>query len=133
MRNLWELIDISLIEKLTAARLSEDKWLIAGSEVIDIVRKYNTPIFINDLQIIKSQCASFMDSFRLYEGDVSPFFAVKASSCPVIIEAIIQSGFGVDVVSAAELSTCLKLGVNPGNIIMNGNAKSDEQIEYVIS
>jgi diaminopimelate decarboxylase len=133
MKTFNEIIDVSTIQRLTALTFSRGKWYIAGADIADIVRDYGTPVFVNDLQKIKSQCSSFINSFKDYKGDVHPFFAVKASSCSSIIDAISRSGFGVDVVSVPELITCLKLGIRPNQILMNGNAKTDAQLQYVIS
>ena len=59
-------------------------------------------------------------------------YAGKAFLIRAMAKLIHEEGIGLDVVSEGELYTALSAGFPPGDIEMNGNAKSRREIEYAV-
>ena len=51
-------------------------------------------------------------------------FASKAFPCTAMYRLMASEGIGVDVAGAGELAMALAGGVDPGRIVMHGNAKT---------
>ena len=55
-------------------------------------------------------------------------FASKAFPCAPVLRVLAEEGLGCDVASAGELAIALAAGFDPADILLHGNAKSDEDI-----
>jgi diaminopimelate decarboxylase len=55
-------------------------------------------------------------------------FASKALPCAPVTRLLAEEGLGCDVASAGELAIALAAGFPPAEILLHGNAKSDEDI-----
>ncbi|MBI4832026.1 MAG: diaminopimelate decarboxylase [Candidatus Lindowbacteria bacterium] len=59
-------------------------------------------------------------------------FAFKANSSLAILKILADAGSGADVVSGGELYRALRVGIPPGRIVFNGNAKTEEEIKAAL-
>ena len=64
--------------------------------------------------------------------DSKVIFASKALNCLEMCRVVTDEGLGLDVVSAGELYTAIKAGVNPSDIYFHGNNKTADEIDFAI-
>jgi diaminopimelate decarboxylase len=97
--------------------------------ILDLVTKYATPLYVYDLDTIKTQ----YDCLRLsIPKQVKIFYALKANSNPSICAFIHSLGAGAEIASSGELCIALKSGFLGSKIIYNGPGKTDDDIAYAI-
>lgn len=106
---------------------------IGGTDTIELVEKYGTPLYVMDEQLIRKNCARFRDSMdKFYDGNGLVCYASKAFSCLEMCRIIKSEGIGLDVVSIGELYTAIKAGFECEKIGFHGNNKTDEELSYAV-
>ena len=106
---------------------------IGGCSIEDLVRKYDSPLYILDEMTLRNSCRAYKKSLEKYYPGVSlPIYASKANSSIFMSNLIASEGFGLDAVSEGELLTALKGGVPNDKIVFHGNNKSDKEIKFAI-
>ena len=110
-----------------------DKLLIGGCSIEDLVKKYDSPLYILDEITLRNSCKAYKKALeKYYPGASLPIYASKANSSIFMSNLIASEGFGLDAVSEGELLTALKGGVPNEKIVFHGNNKSDKEIEFAI-
>jgi len=89
-----------------------------------------TPAYVYDLDGIRETVRNVVEAFSDHPGLVA--YAVKANSAGSVLKAVHQGGGGADVVSGAELQVALRVGIEPGSIVMSGVAKADWELDLAI-
>jgi diaminopimelate decarboxylase len=113
---------------LTASINSKCHLEIGGVDVLELVKKYGTPLYVIDEEDIRARCRNYKETFRQVYPNTEFIFASKALSAVGIIKIIASEGFGMDVVSGGELYTALKAKVKPQKIYFHGNNKSMQEM-----
>lgn len=104
---------------------------IGGCDMVELANKYNTPLYILDEYTIRSICNDYKTAFKAYPK-VNMMYASKAL-CTLAVSAILaDEGFGFDVVSAGEIYTVYKAGVDMSKVVFNGNNKSFEELNLAM-
>lgn len=104
---------------------------IGGCDLVKLVEKYGTPLYVLDEFTLRKICKDYKEAFKGYPK-VNMMYASKAL-CSMATSAIIASeGFGFDVVSAGEIYTVYKAGVNMSKVLFNGNNKSFDELTLAI-
>ena len=121
------------IVPLTTSIDRSDKLLIGGCSIEDLVKKYDSPLYILDEITLRNSCKAYKKALeKYYPGASLPIYASKANSSIFMSNLIASEGFGLDAVSEGELLTALKGGVPNEKIVFHGNNKSDKEIEFAI-
>jgi len=110
--------------------LENDQYLIQGIPLLDLVNKYETPLYIYDSSIIKRQIDRLNKAFDVPHLDVH--FACKALNNINILKLVNQWGAGLDTVSIQEIWTGLKAGFDPSRIIYTPNCVGVDEIEMAL-
>ena len=99
-------------------------------KVIDIAKKFGTPIYCYSYSRLKENISNFKKSF----GSFAPLvcFAIKSNTNVNLIREISKFGLGADVVSMGELMMALKAGIIPKKIVFSGVGKTSSEIGYAI-
>lgn len=106
----------------------------AGYDTIELSKKYATPLYLIDEELVRSRIRAYKSSMEKYYPVGSyPIFASKALSFKRIYEILKEEGIGTDVVSIGEMFTAIKAGLSLDNAFFHGNNKTDEEIKYAIS
>lgn len=106
---------------------------IAGESVVNLVKKWGTPLYIFDEDTIRNQCQSYVNALKkYYPSEAGVHYASKAYSNLAIATLINSEKVGFDVVSSGELALALRAGVDPSSIHFHGNAKSDAELKYAL-
>ena len=106
---------------------------IGGCSLEDLVRKYDSPLYVLDEITLRNSCKAYKKALEKYYPGVSlPIYASKANSSLFMSNLIASEGFGLDAVSEGELLTALKGGVPNEKIVFHGNNKSDKEIVFAM-
>ncbi len=89
---------------------------------------FGTPLYLYDARIIRERITQVHEVLDGIEHEI--FFAFKANSNLHILNFLKRMGLGADVVSPFEYQMALKAGFRPDEIIVNGNGKSVQELEY---
>lgn len=106
---------------------------VDGVSVMDLKKKYGTPLYIMSEGHIRDQLSLLRDKFMLKYPNTLPLFASKSFSCMAMYKLVKEYGIGIDCVSAGEISIALKAGVDATKIYFHGNNKLPSEIEYALS
>lgn len=104
---------------------------IGGCDLVKLVEKYGTPLYVLDEFTLQKICKDYKEAFKGYPK-VNMMYASKAL-CSMATSAIIASeGFGFDVVSAGEIYTVYKAGADMSKVLFNGNNKSFDELTLAL-
>ena len=104
---------------------------IGGCNLVELVEKYGTPLYVIDEMSLRKICREHKEAFRDYPN-IRMTYASKAL-CNLTVTSIVESeGFGFDVVSAGELYTVHRAGVNMEKVTFNGNNKTPREIALAL-
>ena len=98
--------------------------------LLDLAKKYDSPLYVYDTEKIKNQYKRIIKSFSKVKN-VKINYAVKALSNANILKVFNQLGSGLDTVSIQEVRLGLIAGFEPKNIIYTPNGVSLKEIEDV--
>ena len=74
--------------------------LIGGCSIEELVRKYESPLYILDEATLRSSCVAYKKALeKYYPGESLPIYASKANSSLFMSRLISSEGFGLDAVS----------------------------------
>ncbi len=118
-------------EPLTCRVNAKGHLEIGGCDTVELAKKYGTPLYVLDKFTIKSVCAEYKKAFQAYPK-MRMMFASKALCTIATSKLIAEEGFGFDVVSAGEIFTVYKAGVDMSTVLFNGNNKSFEELSLAI-
>lgn len=99
-------------------------------KIISLYKKINRPFYLYDLDGISKRCQEFRKAIQL--NNVSIHYAMKANANTKVLQTILRSGFGVDVVSGGELRRALLVGFKSRQIIFSGVGKTEGEIKLAI-
>lgn len=118
---------------LTAQVNHRDCLEIGGCDVTELVQQFGSPLYILDETTLRLACDQYRQAFqRYYPGKSQVLYASKAWSCLAVCAIAASEGLGIDVMSAGELYTALKAGVNPTQIYFHGNNKSLQELQLAV-
>lgn len=90
------------------------------TQIIEIIKKYETPFHIYDQKAIVANANRLNKAFSWNKG-FREYFAVKALPNPYILEILKRQGFGADCSSYAELILAEKVGFRGEDIMFTSN------------
>ena len=121
------------IVPITTSIGNDGKLSIGGCSIEELVKKYDSPLYILDEITLRNSCRAYKEALeKYYPGESLPIYASKANSSIFMSNLVSSEGFGLDAVSEGELLTALKGGVPNEKIVFHGNNKSDKEIEFAV-
>jgi len=118
---------------LTATVNSQNHLEIGGCDVVELVARFGSPLYILDEITLRTACRQYREGFkRYYPGESQVLYASKAWNCLGVCAIAASEGLGIDVVSGGEIYTALHAGVNPEKIYFHGNNKSRDELQFAI-
>lgn len=118
---------------LTAKVNAGDRLEIGGCDVVDLVQKFGSPLYILDEDTLRSTCQQYREAFaRYYPGESQVLYASKAWNCLAVCAIVTQEGLGIDVVSGGEIYTALQAGAHPNKLYFHGNNKSRDELKFAV-
>lgn len=104
---------------------------IGGCDLVELAHKYETPLYVFDEITLRAICREYKKAFSGYEK-VKMMYASKALMVKAIAKIIDSEDFGFDVVSAGEIYTVYKSGVDMSKVLFNGNNKSYDELSLAL-
>lgn len=105
---------------------------IGGCDAVKLARRFGTPLYVLDEDCLRENCRSYRRAFESRYPNVLVAFAGKAFLTAAVCRIVAQEGLGLDVASAGELHTALKVGFPAERILMHGNNKSPQEVEMAV-
>src|SRR5712691_4383190 len=110
---------------------------VGGVDVRELAAEHGTPAYVLDEADFRARAIEFRDAFgdafaELCDG-ADVYYAGKAFLCTQVARWIAADGLNLDTCSGGELAVALRAGVPPARIGMDGNNKSDAEIERALS
>jgi diaminopimelate decarboxylase len=119
---------------LTATINEKDHLDIGGCDVVDLVQRFGSPLYILDEATLRSTCRQYRDAFvRYYPGESQVLYASKAWNCLAVCAIVASEGLGIDIVSGGELYTAIQAGVSPTKLYLHGNNKSRAELQLAVT
>lgn len=103
---------------------------IGGVDSVELAKKYGTPLFVYDLQLIRDRARGFIETFKKLGVKAEVAYASKAFSCVAIYQIAKEENLSLDVVSGGELFTAIQAGFPTERIHFHGNNKSYSELEF---
>ncbi|MFO7823043.1 MAG: diaminopimelate decarboxylase [Cyclobacterium sp.] len=110
--------------------IKNQQYSIQGIPLLDIARKYDTPVYVYDGQKILQQVAALKKAFSAVNMKIK--YATKALSNISILQLMRKAGTGVDAVSIEEVKICLHAGFLPSDIMYTPNCVDFEEIRQAV-
>ena len=104
---------------------------LGGCDLVDLAKEYGTPLYVIDEKSVREICRNYKDAFKDY-SNIKMMYASKALCTSALVRILDEEGFGFDTVSAGEIYTVYKSGVDMSKVLFNGNNKSEKEIELAI-
>ena len=125
-----------MVQKFICGNLStrpDGHLFFAGQDTVELARKYGTPLYLMDEDLIRAKCRLFSRCMEKYFGGRGNIlYASKAASFKRIYEIMREESMCVDVVSPGEIYTALKAGFPLERAWFHSNNKSDEDISFAM-
>ncbi|HRI33439.1 MAG TPA: diaminopimelate decarboxylase [Saprospiraceae bacterium] len=112
-------------------KLENGVFRVQGIDVLELVKTYQTPLYVYDSEIIKRQLDRLKHAFNVPELGIH--FACKALNNINILRLLKSWGAGLDTVSIQEIWTGIHAGFDPSEIIYTPNCVGPDEIEMAIS
>jgi diaminopimelate decarboxylase len=118
---------------LTAQVNAQDHLAIGGCDVVDLVQRFGSPLYVLDEATLRLACSQYREALnQYYPGESLAIYASKAWNCLAVCAIAASEGLGIDIVSGGELYTALQAGVKPDTLYLHGNNKSLEELQSAI-
>jgi len=116
------------VDSMGFIKATDDEVLIANKSLSWWESEYGFPLHIIYAPILIENIRRFKRIFETYYPHGHIRFAGKVNAHPTIFRLIVKEGVGADVASLNEMKAALQGGMNPEDLDINGNAKSDALI-----
>ncbi len=107
-------------------KLVHNRYQIDGIDVVELVEKYGSPVYVYQTSRMKQQYEKMLHAFRDIKVKIN--FACKALNNINVLKFFKNLGSGLDAVSIQEVQLGIKAGFNPQDIIFTPNCVSIEEI-----
>ena len=119
------------LKPLTTGVNSTGNLEIGGCDLVELAEKYGTPLYVLDEETIRAVCRDYKKAFAKYPK-IHMMYASKALCVSAVTKILDNEGFGFDTVSAGEIYTVYKAGVNMSHVLFNGNNKSFDELSLAL-
>ncbi len=106
--------------------------LVGGCRADDLAEEFGTPVLVVAEEALRARAREYAAELSVRWPHSRVVFASKAFPCTAVQRVMVGEGLGLDVAGGGEILTALKAGVDPGLVVLHGNAKSDEEIAMAV-
>lgn len=110
-------------------RIKDNILYIGGVNTLDLVKKYGTPLYVFDEELIRNNCREYNKYFKVKENNNKVAYAGKAFLPKYMCNLVDEEGLYLDVVSGGELYTAYKANFPMERILFHGNNKTLDEIK----
>ncbi|MEO9180759.1 MAG: diaminopimelate decarboxylase [Acidimicrobiales bacterium] len=106
--------------------------VVGGCRLSDLANQYQTPLYVIDEGALRARIRTFRTALAREWGEGMIHFASKAFPSTCMYRVMAEEGIGVDVAGGGELVMALAGGVKPQNIVVHGNAKTEQELKMAL-
>ena len=106
--------------------------LVGGCRADDLAGEFGTPVMVVSETALRARAREYADELTSRWANARVVFASKAFPCTAVQRVMVEEGLGLDVAGGGEIITGIKAGVDPGLVVLHGNAKTDEEIALAV-
>jgi diaminopimelate decarboxylase len=107
--------------------------LLGGCRSSDLAAAFGTPALIIDELSLRRRVRRYCDGLSKRWPNSMVVWASKSLPYTAIYRLMAQEGVGVDVSGGGEIHMALAGGVPPKDMVLHGNAKSDEEMSMALT
>ena len=111
-----------------SATVEDGRLSIGGCDIIGLVERFGSPLFVYDEQHLIDRCEEAVSAFG-----PGVAYASKAFLCRAMARIAAGAGMSIDVATGGELHVALSAGVPPESIVFHGNNKSSSEISNALT
>lgn len=97
-----------------------------------LAEQYGTPLFVFSEHKIRQNARDVQAAFQSFGQQSQVFYASKANSNLAVLQVIRDAGLNIEVNSGGEMFKALRAGFRPDQIIFNGVAKTERELQDAI-
>ncbi|MET0898253.1 MAG: diaminopimelate decarboxylase [Mycobacterium sp.] len=105
---------------------------VGGCRADDLADRFGTPVLVVDEAALRRRARDYLSAFRSRWPRSDVAFASKAFPCTAVQRLMVSEGLHLDVAGGGEIVTALAAGADPAQLVLHGNAKTDEEIELAV-
>ena len=109
--------------------IKDNTLYIGGVNTLDLVKKYDTPLYVFDEELIRNNCKEYNKYFKVEENKNKIAYAGKAFLPKYMCKLVDEEGLYLDVVSGGELYTAYQANFPMERILFHGNNKTIDEIK----
>lgn len=118
---------------ITAEVNKRNHLLIGGCDLLGLLKRYGSPLYIFDEATIRSQCNEFKHEFGIRYKNTAVAYASKAFINKPMAAIIKEEGMGLDVVSGGELAIAQSVDFPAEKIHFHGNNKTPDELKMAMN
>ncbi len=122
----------TLVYPITASHNAVGHLEIDGCDVVDLTKRFGTPLMIYEEKSIRDQCRRYLQAFAQRTGDFEVIYASKAFSAVAVDQLVLEEGLSIDVSSGGEYHIAKVAGFPAEKIFFHGNNKTRDELEYAL-
>lgn len=112
----------------------ENHLVIGKNDTVELAKKYGTPLYVMDEDLIRKNCRVYKEAIdKYYGGNGLVLYANKAFCSVYTCRLAAEEGLGADVVSGGELYTAIKAGFPMDRVYFHGNNKTADELEMAVA
>jgi diaminopimelate decarboxylase len=112
----------------TAARTAGGHLSIGGCDVVDLVARFGSPLYVFDEATLRSRLRGYRAALRDWPAGGDVLYSAKAYLSPAMVRLLVEEDCGIDVVSGGELAVALRFGMDPARVGFAGNNKDAGEV-----
>jgi diaminopimelate decarboxylase len=105
---------------------------LGGCRADELAREFGTPVLVMAESALRQRARDYLEGLRSRWPNGRVVFASKAFPSTAVQRVMVEEGLGLDVAGAGEILSALRAGVDPADVVLHGNAKSDEEIALAV-
>ena len=117
---------------VTAGVNGQHHLTIGGSDVLDLVSEFGTPLYVFDEDTLRGMCRQFVSEFTARYPDTKVLYGAKAFTNAALARLVAEEGLGMDVVSGGELAVASAVDFPPEDLYFHGNNKTLHELEMAL-
>jgi diaminopimelate decarboxylase len=105
---------------------------VGGCVLEDVAAAVGTPAFVVDEEALRLTARDYRAAFEARHPGTRVCFASKAFPCTPVARVMAEEGLGCEVAGGGELTIALAAGFDPADMLLHGNAKTDDELAAAI-
>jgi len=109
-------------------RADDGTLLVGGCRLDDLAERFGTPAYVVDETALRARAGELRDELARVWPRSRVAFASKSFPAKAMYRLAADEGLKIDVAGGGELVLALAAGVDPHEIVLHGNAKTDAEL-----